>query len=93
MKVYYVAKSREICSSVEQAVAKAVYNMGLSYYKTKERYVVSKPMVVQNRWGDNKLMVTIYDTEYNKLKTRSRTIKVVDLDKEGSAVADYLGSF
>ena len=93
MKVYYVANSRKVCSSIEQAVAEAVYDMGISYYKEKERYVVSKPMVVQNRWGDKKLVVTMYDIEYKKLKVLTRKIKIVDLDKERPVVVDYLGSF
>jgi hypothetical protein len=93
MKVYYVANSRKVCSSIEQAVAHAVYDMGISYYKAKDRYVVSKPMVVENRWGEKKLIVTIYDTEYNKLKVKRRKIEVVDLDKECAVVVDYLGKF
>ena len=93
MKVYYVANSRKVCSSIEQAVAHAVYDMGLSYYKSKDRFVVSKPMVVENRWGDKRLIVTIYDMEYNKLKVKSRKIQVIDFDKECAVVADYLGKF
>ena len=61
MKVYYVANSRKVCSNIEQAVAQAVKDMGISYIDN-ERYVVSKPMVVENRWGEKRLVVTIYDT-------------------------------
>ena len=50
-------------------------------------------MVVQNRWGDKRLVVTIYDAEYNKLRIKSRKIQVIDFDKECAVVADYLGKF
>lgn len=93
MKVYYVANARKVCSSVEQAVAQAVQDMGVSYVDN-ERCVVSKPMVVENRWGEKRLVVTIYDTKYNKLRIRKRKIEVIDFDKEKYIrPIEYVGQF
>jgi hypothetical protein len=93
MKVYYVANSRKVCSNVEQAVAQAVKDMGITY-RDDERYAVSKPMVVENRWGEKRLVVTIYDKKYNKLRMKRRKIDIVDLDKEKYIQPiEYLGQF
>lgn len=93
MKVYYVANLRKVCSSVEQAVAQAVKDMGVSYLDN-ERYAISKPMVVENRWGTKRLFATIYDKKYNKLKIRTRKIDVIDLDKEKYIQpVEYIGQF
>ena len=93
MKVYYVANSRKVCSSIEQAVAQAVKDMGISYVDN-ERYVVSKPMVVENRWGEKRLVVTIYDTKFNRLRIKRRKIDIVDLDKEKYVQPiEYVGHF
>ena len=93
MKVYYVANSRQVCSSVEQAVAHAVRDMGVGSMDN-ERYAVSKPMVVENRWGEKRIVLTIYDRKYNKLKIRSRKINVIDLDKERYIQPiEYIGQF
>lgn len=92
MKVYFVANSRQVCSNVEQAVALAVKDMGISYQQGDERYAVSKPMVVENRWGEKRLVVTIYDKKFGKLKIRTRKISVIDLDKERYIQpVEYLG--
>jgi hypothetical protein len=94
MKVYYVANSRQVCSSIEQAVAQAVKDMGISYLKDNERYELSKPMVVENRWGDKRLVVTIYDKKFNKLKVKTRKINIVDFDKERYIQpVEYIGQF
>ena len=94
MKVYYVANSRQVCSSVEQAVAQAVKNMGIGYYENNERFEVSKPMVVENRWGEKRIVVSFYDKNYNKLKFKSRKIIVVDFDKEiYIKPVEYIGKF
>ena len=93
MKVYFVANERKICASVEEAVSQACYGMGLSYFKNNERYVVSKPMVVENRWGEKRLVVSIYDSKFNKFKIRSRKIAVVDLNANDTPKIEYLGSF
>lgn len=93
MKVYYVANSRQVCSSIEQAVAHAVKDMGITHIDN-ERYVVSKPMVVENRWGEKRIVLTIYDKKYNKLKFRSRKIDIIDLDKERYIQpVEYIGQF
>lgn len=93
MKVYYVANSRQVCSSIEQAVAHAVKDMGVSCMDN-ERYAVSKPMVVENRWGEKRIVLTIYDKKYNKLKFRSRKIDIIDLDKERYIQPiEYIGQF
>jgi hypothetical protein len=93
MKVYYVANSRKVCSNVEQAVAQAVKDMGITY-RDDERYAVSKPMVVENRWGEKRLVVTIYDKKYNRLRMKRRKIDIVDLDKEKYIQpVEYLGQF
>ena len=81
MKVYYVANSRKVCSSVEQAVALAVKDMG-TYYMDNERYLISKPMVIENRWGTKRIVVTIYDKKFSKLRIKRRKIDIIDLDKE-----------
>ena len=94
MKVFYVANSRQVCSSIEQAVALAVKDMGIGYQKDDERFVVSKPMVVENRWGEKRLVVTIYDKKFGKLKIRTRKISVIDFDKERYIQpVEYLGQF
>jgi hypothetical protein len=94
MKVYFVANSRKVCSSIEQAVAQAVKDMGISYLKDNERYELSKPMVVENRWGDKRLVVTIYDKKFNKLKVKTRKIDIVDFDKEKYInPVEYIGQF
>ena len=94
MKVYYVANSRKVCSSIEQAVAQAVKDTGVGYLKNDERYEVSKPMVVENRWGEKRLVITIYDKKFNKLKVRTRKIDIVDFDKEKYIQpVEYLGQF
>jgi hypothetical protein len=92
MKVYFVANSRQVCSSIEQAVAEAVKDMGLSYYKSGERYVVSKPMVVEDRWGEKRLLVSIYDTKYNKFKIKRRKIDIIDLNSNSMPIVEYLGN-
>ena len=94
MKVYYVANSRQVCSSVEQAVAQAVKDMGISYLKDNERYELSKPMVVENRWGEKRLVVTIYDKKFGKLRIKRRKIDIVDFDKEKYIQPiEYIGQF
>ena len=92
MKVYYVANERKVCPTVEEAVSQACYGMGLSYYKDNERYVISKPMVVENRWGEKRLIVTIYDTRFNKLKIKRRKIDVIDLNSNSTPIVEYLGN-
>lgn len=93
MKVYYVANSRKVCSSVEQAVALAVKDMGITY-RDDERYAISKPMVIENRWGEKRLVVTIYDKKYNRLRIKRRKIDIVDLDKEKYIQPiEYIGQF
>ena len=94
MKVYYVANSRKVCSSIEQAVAHAVKDMGIGYLKNDERYEVSKPMVVENRWEIKRLVITIYDKKFNKLKVRTRKIEIIDFDKEIYInPVEYIGQF
>jgi hypothetical protein len=94
MKVYFVANSRKVCSSIEQAVAQAVKDMGVGYFKNNERYEVSKPMVVENRWGDKRLVVTIYDKETQRLRAKTRKIETIDFDKEKYInPVEYLGRF
>ena len=94
MKVYYVAKSRKICSSIEQAVAQAVKDTGVSSLDGDERYSVSKPMVVENRWGEKRLVLTIYDKKYNRLRIRTRKIDIIDFDKEKYIQPiEYIGQF
>ena len=94
MKVYYVAKSRKVCSSIEQAVAQAVKDTGVGYLKNDERYEVSKPMVVENRWGDKRLVITIYDKKFNRLRVRTRKIDIIDFDKEKYLnPVEYIGQF
>lgn len=94
MKVYYVAKSRKICSSIEQAVAQAVKDTGVSCLDGDERYSVSKPMVVENRWGEKRLVLTIYDKKYNRLRIRTRKIDIIDFDKEKYIQPiEYIGQF
>ena len=93
MKVYYVANSRKVCSSVEQAVALAVKDMG-TYYMDNERYAISKPMVVENRWGEKRIVVTIYDKKFGKLRIKRRKIDVIDLDKEKYIQpVEFIGQF
>lgn len=93
MKVYYVANSRKVCSSVEQAVALAVKDMGV-YYADNERYAISKPMVVENRWGEKRIVVTVYDKKFGKLRIKRRKIDVIDLDKEKYIQPiEYIGQF
>jgi hypothetical protein len=92
MKVYFVANERKVCASVEEAVSQACYGMGLSYYKNNERYVVSKPMVVENRWGEKRLLVSIYDTKFNKFKIKRRKIDVIDLNSNSTPTVEYLGN-
>ena len=93
MKVYYVANSRKVCSSIEQAVALAVKDMGISYIDN-ERYAISKPMVIENRWGEKRLLVTIYDKKYNRLRIKRRKIDIIDLDKEKYIQPiEYIGQF
>lgn len=93
MKVYYVANSRKVCSSIEQAVAQAVKDMGITY-RDDERYAVSKPMVVENRWGEKRLVVTIYDKKYNRLRIKRRKIDIIDFEKEKYIQPiEYIGQF
>lgn len=92
MKVYFVANERKVCPTVEEAVSQACYGMGLSYYKNNERYILSKPMVVENRWGEKRLIVTIYDTKFNKLKVKRRKIDVIDLNSNSTPIVEYLGN-
>ena len=93
MKVYYVANLREVCSSVEQAVALAVKDMGVCY-ANNERYAISKPMVIENRWGTKRIVVTIYDKKFNKLRIKRRKIDVIDLDKEKYIQPiEFIGNF
>lgn len=93
MKVYFVANERKVCASVEEAVSQACYGMGLSYYKDNERYVVSKPMVVENRWGEKRLIVSIYDSKFSKFKIKRRKIDVIDLNSNSMPKIEYLGNF
>lgn len=93
MKIYFVANERKICASVEDAVAQACKGMGLDSYKNSDRYVVSKPMVVGNRWGEKRLIVSIYDTKYNKFKIKRRKINIVDLIHNSMQGVEYLGNF
>ena len=94
MKVYYVANSRKVCSSIEQAVAQAVKDTGVGYLKNDERYEVSKPMVVENRWGDKKLVITIYDKKFNRLRVKTRRIDIINLDEEKCiSPVEYIGQF
>ena len=93
MKVYFVPNARKICSSVEQAVTQAVKDMGV-FHIDNERYTVSKPMVVENRWGEKRLVVTIYDKKYNKLRIKRRRIDIVDLDNERyTQPIEFIGQF
>ena len=93
MKVYYVANSRKVCSNVEQAVALAVKDMGV-YYADNERYAISKPMVIENRWGEKRIVVTIYDKKFSKLRIKRRKIDVIDLDKEKYIQpVEFIGQF
>ena len=92
MKVYFVANERKVCASVEEAVLQACKGMGLDYYKRDARYVVSKPMVVENRWEEKRLVVSIYDTKFNKLKIRKRKIDVIDLNSNSMPIVEYLGN-
>jgi hypothetical protein len=39
-------------------------------------------MVVENRWGTKRIVVTIYDKKFSKLRIKTRKIDVIDLDKE-----------
>ena len=93
MKVYYVANERKVCASVEEAVTQACKGMGLDYYKRDARYVVAKPVVVENRWGEKRLVAYIYDTKFNKLKMRKRRIDVIDLCANSTPTVEYLGNF
>ena len=93
MKIYFVAKERKVCASVEDAVSQAVRSMGLYHYQNNERYVVSKPMVVENRWGEKRLVVSIYDTQYRKLKIKRRRIDTIDLVHNSTPNIEYLGNF
>ena len=93
MKIYFVANERKICASVEDAVLQACKGMGLDYYKNDGRYVVSKPMVVENRWGEKRLVASIYDTKFNKLKVKMRKIDVIDLVHSSTQGVEYLGNF
>ena len=93
MRVYYVAKTRKVFSSIENSVANALRDMGLYFYKDNERYNVSKPMVVENRWGDKKLVVVIHDALHNKIKVKTRKIQTFDLEEETPKVVEYLGKF
>lgn len=93
MKLYFVANERKICASAEEAVSQACKGMGLGYYRDDERYIVSKPMVIENRWGVKKLIVTIYDTKYFKLKVRTRKIDIINFEPKDSNVnVEYLGN-
>ena len=92
MKVYFVANERKVCASVEEAVSQACKGMGLDYYKREARYVVSKPMVVENRWGEKRLLVSIYDTKYNKFKIKRRKIDIIDLNSNSMPMVEYLGN-
>lgn len=92
MKVYFVANERKVCASVDEAVSQACKGMGLSYYNNDARYVVSKPMVVVNRWGEKRLIVSIYDTKFNKLKIKRRKIDVIDFNVNNVPKVEYLGN-
>jgi hypothetical protein len=93
MKVYFVANERKVCATVEEAVSQACYCMGLGSYKNDERYVVSKPMVIENRWGEKRLVVSIYDTKYNKLKIKRRKIDVINFFNANNVPKiEYLGN-
>ena len=92
MKIYFVANERKVCASVEDAVLQACKGMGLDYYRNNERYVVSKPMVVENRWGEKRLIVSIYDTKYNKFKIKRRKIDIIDLVYNSMQGVEYLGN-
>lgn len=94
MKVYFVPNSRQVCSTIEQAVALAVKDMGINYMQGNERFIISKPMVVENQWSTKRLVVTIYDKKFNKLKIKRRRIDIIDLDKERYIQPiEYLGQF
>ena len=91
MKVYYVANSRKICSTADQAIALALRDIGLHFYNQKDRYVVSKPMIIENTWGTKRVVVTIYDKNTKKLKIRKRKIDIVNLDDTVLTPIEYLG--
>lgn len=92
MKVYFVPNERKVCASVEEAVSQACKGMLLHCYNNDTRYVVSKPMVVENRWGEKRLVVSIYDTKFNKLKIKRRKINIIDLNANDMPKIEYLGN-
>ena len=91
MKVYYVANSRKICSTADQAIVLALRDIGLHFYNQKDRYVVSKPMIIESAWGTKRVVVTIYDKNTKKLKIRKRKIDIVNLDDTVLTPIEYLG--
>lgn len=92
MTIYYVANSRKICENVDQAVAHALVDMGVNYYQHhNDRYNVSKPMIVKAR-GNCFVVVSIYDSAFNKLRIRKRRIDVVNtLKSKWIDPVEYLG--